>query len=226
MINVSVQLTPVSGNRKTGSIPVSMTSQNSCPDCPLKADCYAQFSHLKIHWDKVSQGTAKNTSDWVEFCQKIKALPSWQLWRHNQAGDLPHTEGKIDRSMLMMLVAANQRKRGFTYTHHDVYDRDNRQLLEQANDRGFTINVSCETEEKAHYAMQHGLPAVMVIKADTEKRCFKTSYNDRVIVCPATYDDRRNCANCGICQLADRDYIVAFPAHGTAKKRLSNKLEK
>ena len=83
-------LTPRSSNKKTGPIPVSTTSRDSCPDtCPLKngGGCYAGSGPLSLHWDKV--GTDRGVS-LESFCDTIRALPKGQVWRHNQAGDLPH----------------------------------------------------------------------------------------------------------------------------------------
>src|SRR6187431_3010559 len=76
-----------SGNSKTGPIPVSMTSQATCPpSCAFYgAGCYAESHWLGKHWEKVTE----KGLDWSAFCLQIAALPEGQLWRHNQAGDLP-----------------------------------------------------------------------------------------------------------------------------------------
>jgi hypothetical protein len=92
---MKVHLTLISGNEKTGPIPVSTTSADTCPDvCPLKngGGCYAEHGRLRIHWDKVSAG--ERGMDWDSFCHIIAGLPDKTFWRHNQAGDLP----KLQRS--------------------------------------------------------------------------------------------------------------------------------
>ena len=48
---------------------------------------------------------------------KIAALPVNDLWRHNQAGDLPGDGELIDKPKLRQLIKANHGKRGFTYSH-------------------------------------------------------------------------------------------------------------
>ena len=51
-------LTLKSSNRKTGKIPVSVTSAHSCPDhCPLKKNgCYEEGGPGAINWRKVTNG--------------------------------------------------------------------------------------------------------------------------------------------------------------------------
>jgi len=70
-----VHLTHSSSNSKTGPIPVSTTSADSCPpSCPLKkAGCYANGGPLAIHWREVTEG--RRGTDWGTFCAKIAALP-------------------------------------------------------------------------------------------------------------------------------------------------------
>jgi hypothetical protein len=68
------------------------------------------------------------------------------LWRHNQAGDLPHKGGTIDQTLVPRLVKANSGRRGFTYTHHNVAQhKANRELVAWAVGQGFTINLSGNT---------------------------------------------------------------------------------
>ena len=81
-----VHLTIKSENVKTGPIPVSTSSAETCPPaCPLAgAGCYAQSGKLSIHWRKVS--AAERGEPWHEFLARIRQLPPGQIWRHNQAG--------------------------------------------------------------------------------------------------------------------------------------------
>jgi len=103
---MQVHLTPKSANAKTGPIPVSTTERASCPsDCKMKSECYAASGPLALHWAAVSNGT--RGTDWATFTASIAALPDGQLWRHNQAGDLPQSGGTIDPALLGDLVAAN-----------------------------------------------------------------------------------------------------------------------
>lgn len=52
-------ITLKSTNKKTGPIAVVTSSHDTCPDtCPFKRNgCYADGGPLRIHWDKVSDGT-------------------------------------------------------------------------------------------------------------------------------------------------------------------------
>jgi hypothetical protein len=138
-----VHLAKRSKNTKTGPIPVSTTSADTCPDaCPLKngGGCYAEANfHLRQHWNKVTRN--ERGSGWGDFCEEIAALPDGQLWRHNQAGDLPGQGDAIDRSMLSQLVEANSGKRGFTYTHKPMTPENRREIF-NANKWGFTVNLS------------------------------------------------------------------------------------
>ena len=55
---IFIHVSPVSVNAKTGPIPVTTSSKNTCPDsCQLKGNgCYAEVGRVNIHWQKVSNG--------------------------------------------------------------------------------------------------------------------------------------------------------------------------
>ena len=86
---IFIHVSTVSGNAKTGPIPVTTSSKNTCPDsCQLKGNgCYAESGRVNMHWQKVSKGERGLSFD--DALDSIKALPSGSLVRHNQAGDLP-----------------------------------------------------------------------------------------------------------------------------------------
>ena len=211
--------TRVSGNQKTGPIPVSTTSTDSCPPtCKFKGNgCYAENGQLAIHWRAVDAGKRGGSLDAI--CEQIAALPRHQLWRHNQAGDLPVTSpGRIDRKALAKLVAANKGRRGFTYTHHRP-TKLNVEAVRTANESGFTINWSAETLEQAdEYGALDAGPVVVVLPADATKPT-KTPGGHHVIVCPASIGNT-DCLNCGICQQRDRQAVIGFPAHGSGNKKV------
>ena len=227
--DVNVHLTLQSGNDKTGPIPVSTTEEDSCaPSCPLRGgDCYAKFGPLMMHWKAVSAG--RRGGRWTLFCRAIARLAKGQLWRHNQAGDLPHREGAISASMVAELAEANRGRRGFTYTHHDPATGDNAAIIAAANAAGFTINLSADDLAEADALAALGIgPVVVTVPRDLE-RGTRTPAGLPVIQCPATTTQgtaaRVQCSTCGICQLRDRRAIVAFPAHGPAGKRLAKRLD-
>ena len=102
---MQVHLTLKSANAKTGPIPVSTTERASCPhDCNVRDACYAASGPLALHWNAVSAG--QRGTDWATFTNTIGQLPAGQLWRHNQAGDLPVAGGTVDAVKLGQLVAA------------------------------------------------------------------------------------------------------------------------
>ena len=214
---MQVHLTLKSANVKTGPIPVSTTEKDSCPtNCAMRAECYADSGPLALHWRAVSAGT--RGTDWDQFAQSIAALPEGQLWRHNQAGDLPQAGGTVDAVKLGQLVAANAGKRGFTYSHH----RDSASLawIKHANAWGFTVNLSANdlADADALADTQCG-PVVVVVPSTTTKNTV-TPKGRAVVICPATQRDDVSCATCQLCQ-RQRAAIVAFPAHG-ARHRVIN----
>ena len=211
---MQVHLTLKSANVKTGPIPVSTTERDSCPtDCAMRAGCYAASGPLALHWAAVSAGT-RGTS-WGQFVASIAALPDGQLWRHNQAGDLPQTGGTIDAVKLGQLVAANQGRRGFTYTHHR--DRASLAWVKHANAWGFTVNLSANDLHDADALADTGAGPVVVVLPSTQTENTETPAGRRVVVCPATQRDDVSCATCQLCQ-RQRSTIVGFPAHGTKKR--------
>lgn len=238
-------MTLVSGNTKTGPIPVTTTSSDSCPEsCPLKGHgCYAQAGNLSIHWRSLDAGK-KSALTLEELCGAIKSLKYKQLWRHNQAGDLPQSSSASSKgrcihwSSLMQITAANKGKRGFTYTHYPVLPtadspawmaQDNATIIGRANAAGFTINVSCETPEQADGVVALGLPAVLVVPQGSPAS-WHTPHGNLVKTCPAQLHDNVTCASCGLCQKQQLTgpggvkrprHIVAFLAHGQSKNRVS-----
>jgi len=215
-------LTAISSNPKTGAIPTSTSEKGTCPvSCAfLNKGCYAKGGPQNIHWQKVTEG-ARGT-EWDQFCSSIRKLKRGQFWRHNVSGDLPHIDQTINTQELFQLVGANKGRKGYTYTHHDLSNEVNLGAIKFANDSGFTINASCESVEVADSVMsQHNIPAVAVVKSDESRRFFNTSSGRKVIVCPATIHDNVSCDDCRICADAKRSTIVAFPAHGNAKKTVN-----
>ena len=212
-----VRLTAISGNSKTGPIPVSTTIEASCPDvCPLKkSGCYAETGPIAWQWKKVPTLGI----NWQEFCERIAALKTDTFWRHNQAGDLLHNQGVINSEALRMLTQANKGKQGFTYTHHDMHIAANRVAASKANAYGFTVNLSANNIEHADELMLLGIAPVAVVVPLDYPKLSETPKGYKVVVCPATYRDDVTCDSCRLCQRADRHCIVAFPVHGVAKKK-------
>lgn len=215
-MQVNVHLTRVSNNKKVGPIPVSTTSINTCPPtCPLMNNgCYANQGPLNIHWKKVSSG--ERGMSWDDFCDEVSRFKGGTLWRHNQAGDLPHTDGEINLPSLQQLVKANRRHKGFTYTHHDMSSEHNLKAVREANTKGFTVNVSGNHVRQAVEYFKQGLPTVTVLPIESPN--VQMVDDVKVVACPAEKSSKVTCSSCGLCVIPDRDYIIGFRAHGTKKK--------
>ena len=215
-----VTFTRISGNAKTGPIPVSMTESSSCPNsCPLKdSGCYARFGMVGMHWRKLDKGITGMA--WEAFTQQVKALPKGTLWRHNAAGDLPmDNNGGINKPEFLALVSANKGKQGFTYTHHSEKLGDNASLIKQANEEGFTVNLSANNAEHADELASLNIgPVVTLLPEDAPKRSY-TPQGRAIVKCPATYIDSMTCAACALCANSSRKSIVGFPVHGTGKRK-------
>lgn len=209
----------ISRNAKTGPIPVTTTSANSCPPgCSFKRNgCYAESGPLALHWRAVSDGERGGSFD--ALLQDISTLRRHALWRHNQAGDLtPSSPGVIDARLLNRLAMANRGRRGFTYTHYPATPKNEEAIL-NANRLGFTVNLSAEALGQADMYADRGIaPVVVVLPKDTTKPV-RTPAGRSVIVCPASLGNT-DCLNCGICQQRERVAIMGFPAHGAGAKRV------
>ncbi len=213
----NVAFTLKSRNAKTGPMPVTTSSHDTCPAaCPLQGNgCYAEHGPLGMFWKKISVATS---GAWKRLCASVAALPEGTVWRHNQAGDLPHTSERIDSAAVAALVKANAGRRGFTYTHHDPAIGNNARIIAAANRMGFTINLSGNNLAHADELKALAIAPVVVVLPIDAPKVQATPAGNRVIVCPATYRDDVTCQSCKLCSL-QRDVIVGFPAHGTARRR-------
>ena len=214
------KLIKVSSNKKTGPMPVSITSKDTCPStCPFKGKgCYARLGHLNIHWARATT----NGIELKEFCDAVKDLPNGQVWRHNEAGDLPGNGSEINQSELNQIVEANNGKKGYTYTHYLPSVGNNSIAIKSANDSGFTINLSADNLSKADEFVSLGIAPVVVVVPSDKTKSFKTDKGNSVTICPnVTSNGKIQCITCKLCAKANRKAIVGFPAHGIMKKTVS-----
>lgn len=216
--------TRVSGNSKTGPIPVVSSTSNTCPDvCPLKGEgCYAELGMVGMNWRKLDK--KPDAIDLQQLAGHIQALPKGTFWRMNVAGDLTYTQRDngqvIDWLMLQAIIAANQGKQGFTYTHHDMQLESNRSSVQQANARGFTINLSANNLGHADELLALGIaPVVTILPEDYQHKNLKTPAGNAIVVCPAVTTESMTCDKCKLCAKPDRKSIVGFPVHGTSKNK-------
>jgi hypothetical protein len=217
----SFHLTKQSDNRKTGPIPVSTSSADTCPvSCPLRKVCYAKHGPLALHWAEVTNGNRGGSFN--EFLEQVRSLPAGQLWRHNEAGDLPGQGDDIDTDKLDALVAANRGRKGFTYTHYPVLDNpSNAAAIQNANQHGFTVNLSADSVQKADKLKALNVGPVAVVLPDNQRRPFKTPAGNHVAICPHTLDKTIKCRTCQLCQRVNRKAIIGFPVHGNGKKHFA-----
>lgn len=217
---MNYHLSPLSGNRKLGmGVAVSTSDMATCPDsCPLKANgCYANGGPLLRHWNEVSKGNRGN--DWNQFVSEVEALPFEWKFRHNQAGDLPGENEKIDSEKLDQLSLAVKKKRlkAWTYTHKPL-NKNNLNAIKKAISNGFVINASADNLKEADSFKKKGIPVVVVLPKDAPDTVF-TPEGNKVIVCPAQRLENSDCSKCMLCQKKDRSVVVGFRAHGNGKNK-------
>lgn len=152
--------------------------------------------------------------DFDQFCNEVRSINRGMLWRHNQAGDLSHTNGIIDERKLHKLTSANNGRRGFTYTHHEL-NEINLNAIRKANANGFTVNISLNSVDEIKHVKHLELPMVVVLPLDAPN--VQTIDGVKVVACPAEKTKKVQCANCAICYDAKRNYAIGFRAHGTQK---------
>jgi hypothetical protein len=226
-----ILFTEVSGNKKTGPIPVSGSVAATCPPaCPFSPKdgkpngCYAAYGPSMIHWGRLNNGGAGVT--WSEFLTRVRKLWRQTLWRHNQFGDLRGAGNEVDAASLVELTAANVGKCGFTYTHKPVLTRQgkfakaNRAAIAAANRGGFTVNLSGNNAAHADELKELGIgPVVSVVPAGTANTSF-TPKGNKIVICPAIYREGVTCQRCGLCQKVNRSVIIGFLAHGAGAKHV------
>jgi len=223
---MKIHLSLKSSNAKVGKIPVSTSSEVTCPNsCPMSrknaGGCYASGGPINIHWKHVTDGN--RGMEYKEFYKAIKGLDEGTFWRHNQAGDLYGKGESINANELMKLVKANKGKKGFTYTHkHGL--KKNHSLIKVSNELGFTINLSADNVKKADELKALNIaPVVCILPSSVNGNVTKTLMTvggNKIVVCPA-YKENVTCATCQLCSKSNRSVIVGFPAHGVYKKKVS-----
>ena len=213
---------------KLGAISSSYGHPSTCPDaCPLKnSGCFAESGfHTRQAWKNTANNAIAVSLD--ELSDRLKALPVGHRYRYAVAGDLPGIGDNIDAQGVSLLADSVRHLQAWTYTHKPLDGRGNLQAVHDAIARGFSVNISCETQEQVDRAVSLGLPAVMVGESswtDPRKAPRRTTGGNSLVVCPASIDGSNvTCETCGgskgaICSRSDRDFSVIFPAHGIGVK--------
>jgi hypothetical protein len=169
---------PGKENRKTGRMPVTYISRESCPrSCALLLNgCYAESYPVRAHWDKVSQRLVGTS--WSKFCLQIALdLGPNQIWRYGVAGDLPGPGEFIDRKDLDQLTTANMGRPVIAYTHKPVLDREspviaphNRRAIAEAIEEGFLVNLSANNRTHADELADLRLAPVVTVLPEAYAR--------------------------------------------------------
>ena len=222
------KLTPRSSNRKTGPIATTMSDRGTCPStCPYAngGGCYADGFPLRLHWDRLTRG--ETGGDWLDLLHALRraALPAGSLLRHNVAGDLPQDhQGRIvkDQAFILADIFRTAGVQAFTYTHHKQ-DGHNLPVIRALPAAGLFVNLSCDSEAQASKRHREGFPAVCVVPADDSRKAWNDEHGTRFKVCPAQLADGVTCQTCKACT-GTRDYVVAFRAHGSRKRKVGERL--
>lgn len=232
-------ITKRSYNPKTGPIMVTTSPRSSCPlSCPLRSraegdlagGCYAEHGFIAAYmWANLARlpvgatykkGQIKIHS-FDELLSAIREQPEGGLWRHNQAGDLPSDDGvTLNREKLRKIVKANRGRRGFTYTHFDVAENlANRKAVREANEHGFTINLSADSAKQADKLADLKIGPVVTVLPKNQLANTKTPKGRPITICPAVLHKAVTCKTCGICA-TQRKAIIGFPAIGFGRDKI------
>lgn len=217
-------ITFTSSNRITGPIMVTTSPRSSCPlSCPLRKDqlnqCYAERGHLGGRiWSGLDRtdpgetfGNGVKVYTFEQLLIVIGLLAPGQMWRHNQAGDLPTVDGiHIDDLKLDALVQANRGRRCFTFTHHDPFNDHNKRAIKKACEHGFMINLSADSLEEADRLADLDIAPVAVVVDPNQKENMTTPKGRKVAICPARLGKGITCSTCQICTKKHKA-IIAFP---------------
>jgi hypothetical protein len=99
-----------------------------------------------------------------------------------------------------------------------VTNPENVRAIQQANQNGFTVNLSADSISEADQLTALDIGPVVVVVSEDRKHSFRTPAGNKVVICPNVKNPKLTCEKCGFCQKADRRNIIAFPVHGNGKK--------
>jgi hypothetical protein len=212
-----------SGNSKLGQLASVYAPWSTCPPaCPLMSMCYARKGLCGLVAKKYAH------SSFADMLDGITSVHEGLPWRWGVLGDLPGIGNVITRDKLKALVARNEHRLGFTYTHKPL-SRKNVELIKWANTQGFTINVSVESLAQVDAMNALGLPCATVVPSSLgDWRHLKTNAGALIIRCPAEYA-KTQCATCGgsrgpLCARSARGFAIGLTSHGNCRMRLDRML--
>lgn len=210
----------VSTNRKLGPMPAVMASQETCRStgCTLMgAGCYAEHGPGSIMWRALTAGKAVNQVTLEQLLHLIRALPKRIRWRYGTAGDLPPNPADV-----LDMAKANAGREAIVFTHGRLYE-----TYRQAASLGMHINVSTDSAAQADAVLDAApdMSVVTVLPSTAGRGRHRTPAGREIAVCPATYAERVTCSTCNLCSRPrPRGVIVGFPAHGTRRRMIDQRL--
>ena len=97
----------------------------------------------------------------------------------------------------------------------------NRRAILDANQKGFTINLSADDVEHADVLSKLSIGPVVVTLPEYAPQKMNTPEGRPIIVCPAQWSDA-SCQDCQLCAKPNRKVIIGFWAHGLGKKKIGS----
>jgi hypothetical protein len=90
----------------------------------------------------------------------------------------------------------------------------NRQVVREANQSGFVINLSANDLGHADRLAELNVGPVVALVLDEPDDEVLTPGGRDVLFCAAQFDDEITCETCGACANPVRDYVIGFIPHG------------
>lgn len=210
-----VVLVARSGNSKTGTMPVTYRTMNTCPtSCPfLPANSGGCYGSGRIF--DIARRRAGNLTEDEAVAKLGSAERSARYLRDRVVGDLVNAAGKFDRAYALAIARIAKRTGliAFGYTH--AWSKATRADISAIAKAGYVLNASCESEAQVSRAVSLGMP-VVITGDQWEEGSFMAG--KRVVTCP-NQTRGVTCADCGLCAKPDRACVIRFQVHGPARRR-------
>lgn len=215
-----VLFTAVSGNTKTGPLPVTYRTEATCPTtCAFyKNGCYAEGKPFLV---------ARKNARTVTVDEAVDKLggrrADARFLRDRVSGDVLAADGKVDMPYIRALAEIGERTglRVFGYTH--LWSKFTKRQVKETARRGYVMNASCETRGDVERAVMLGMPAVITSDSVEEGEVIAGL---RVVTCPAQTHEGVTCASCGLCARPQRHAVVRFLTHGPRVQKARAAIER
>jgi len=91
--------------------------------------------------------------------------------------------------------------------------------IKQANEQGFTINLSANHISEVDTLLNLKIAPVAVIMPSNAKKITYTERGNKIVICPAQTNKYTTCKDCMMCANGARDFTIGFLPHGTGAKK-------